>query len=122
MPHKDPAVRRAKIAEYMRRRYHNDPAYREAQRQAVRNNNAKARVAVQALVQQAKAGGCALCVEKEPCCLSFHHVNASEKDFDIANAYQRRISPKRLAIELGKCVCVCLNCHAKLHAGILHLS
>jgi hypothetical protein len=121
MPHKDPAVRRAKIAEYMRRRYHTDPQYREAQCLAVRLNNAKAREKTQSLISQAKAGGCIVCSEKEPCCLGFHHLDPSTKEFDIGNAYQRRISPNRLARELAKCVCLCHNCHAKLHAGLINL-
>ncbi len=122
MPYKDPVVRRAKIAEYMRIRYQTDPEYRQAQRRAVQMNKAKARVVIQQRISEAKAGGCTLCGEKEPCCLSFHHREPAKKEFSIGNAYARAISLTRLAAELAKCVCLCHNCHAKLHAGIIHLS
>lgn len=121
MPHKDPAIRRAKIAEYMRRRYQNDAEYRKTQREAVRRNNVKVRARIQNLVSEAKSVGCTLCGEREPCCLSFHHRDPGAKEFDIGNAYGRRISPQRLLRELAKCVCVCHNCHAKLHAGVVQL-
>ncbi len=121
MPYKDPEVRRAKTAEFMRRRYHNDPAYRKTQLKAVRDNNARYRQLVQQRILQAKADGCLLCEEREPCCMSFHHRDPNTKLFEIANTYHRAISLPRLERELAKCVCVCHNCHAKLHAGILHL-
>jgi len=122
MPYKDPTVRRSKIAEYMRRRYHTDPVYREAQREAVRNNKAKTRVAIQQVISEAKAVGCLLCRrEDEPCCLGFHHLDPAVKEFSIGNAYARALSPARLRAELAKCVCLCHNCHAKLHAGLVQL-
>jgi len=122
MPYKDPAVRRAKTAEYMRRRYQNDAEFRKAQLQAVRTKNAQYRLLIQKRILEAKACGCLLCDEKEPCCLSFHHRDPATKQFEIANAYHRCISLARLERELAKCVCVCHNCHAKIHAGIVHLS
>ncbi len=121
MPYKDPAVRRAKHAEHMRHRYHNDAEYRKNQLQAVRHNNTRYRQLVQERILQVKSGGCLLCGESEPCCLGFHHRDPAIKEFDIGNAYSRCTSLARLNRELAKCVCVCHNCHAKLHAGVAHL-
>lgn len=122
MPYKDPIVRRAKTAEYMRRRYQTDPEYRAAQRRAVRINNANTRALVQQIINEAKAGGCLFCAEKEPCCMSFHHRDPAAKDFNIGDAVGLCVSSKRLRAELAKCVRLCHNCHAKLHAGIVHLT
>lgn len=121
MPRKDPAVQRAKHAAYMRHRYHSDPVYRQNQREAVRQNNARYRQLVQERILHAKSGGCVLSGETEPCCLSFHHRDPASKEFDIGNAYSRCFSLSRLNRELAKCVCLCHNCHAKLHAGLAHL-
>ncbi len=121
MPYKDPAVGRAERAEYLRRRYYSDPVYRQNQREAVRHNNARYRQLVQERILEAKSGGCLLCGESEPCCLSFHHRDPNSKELDIGNAYRRCISLARLNRESAKCVCLCHNCHAKLHAGFVHL-
>jgi hypothetical protein len=79
-------------------------------------------VVIQHRISEAKSGGCILCGEEEPCCLSFHHRDPAAKEFSIGNAYARCISLTRLAAELAKCVCLCHNCHAKLHAGIVCLT
>lgn len=51
--------------------------------------------------------------------MSAHHVDGSTKDFSIGRAVSDRYSVKRVADELEKCVCLCENCHRKVHAGIL---
>lgn len=49
-------------------------------------------------------------------CLSFHHINKSEKYFELnsLNLSNYRISEKDIENELKKCICVCLNCHMEL--------
>ena len=32
-----------------------------------------------------------------------------------------RTNLKKVAAELAKCICVCQNCHAKVHAGLLQV-
>ena len=49
-------------------------------------------------------------------------VDPSSKDFNIGMAQSRKISPARVEAELAKCVCLCMNCHAKVHAGIITLA
>ena len=62
---------------------------------------------------------CIICGESEPVCLDFHHKNPSEKEFTIGKHQTR--SKERLLKEIEKCVCLCSNCHRKVHAGIINL-
>jgi len=62
--------------------------------------------------------GCKICGERNSCCLDFHHVNSKDKKTNVS----RQISNKsidKIFKEISKCVCVCSNCHRKIHAGVL---
>ena len=65
--------------------------------------------------------GASSVVKKNPVASSFHHLDPDTKEFEIGNAYAHCTSPKRLRAELAKCVCVCHNCHAKIHANLVQL-
>jgi len=58
---------------------------------------------------------CEKCGENHPACLEFHHVNPNNKEIEISRAVTNNWSINRLQIELGKCVCLCCNCHRKIH-------
>ena len=61
-------------------------------------------------------GKCAQCGYKKSLpALSFHHINAEEKKFDISNG---RILQEwdEVVEEAKKCELLCLNCHAELHS------
>ena len=62
---------------------------------------------------------CLICGEKEPICLDFHHINPEEKSFTIAK--HQSLGKEKLLAEIKKCVCLCSNCHRKVHAGIINL-
>lgn len=62
---------------------------------------------------------CLICGETEAVCLDFHHKDPTEKDFTISQ--HRNKSKENLLKEIEKCVCVCSNCHRKIHAGIINL-
>ena len=64
-----------------------------------------------------REAGCFYCNENEPCCLSFHHRNPSQKVFGVANFIGRTI--EELDTEIAKCAVLCENCHRKVHAGLL---
>lgn len=65
-----------------------------------------------------KSGVCCMkCGENTSCCLEFHHVDPTTKKFDIGGNTTRSWS--LVLKELEKCVCLCSNCHKKLHAGLL---
>jgi hypothetical protein len=66
-----------------------------------------------------KSGGCACCNETAECCLVAHHLDPVAKELTIGLATSKLMGRKRLAAELAKCVCVCANCHAKIHAGLI---
>ena len=59
---------------------------------------------------------CRDCGIDHPGCLVFHHVDRSTKDTELANAVRRGWGRKRILSEIAKCVVLCSNCHAKLHA------
>ena len=62
---------------------------------------------------------CIICSESEPVCLDFHHINKEDKEFTIGKHRSR--SKEWLLNEIDKCVCLCANCHRKVHAGIINL-
>ena len=62
---------------------------------------------------------CIVCGESEPVCIDFHHKNPEEKEFTISKHQSR--SKEWLTKEISKCVCLCSNCHRKVHAGLIKL-
>lgn len=103
----------------MNDRYQNDRKFRKQQIKKSVRNEALRRVEIGKILEDFKKNGCALCPEKEPCCMSAHHLNPEEKDFSIANSRKDGYSLKKVVDELKKCICVCENCHRKIHAGKL---
>lgn len=69
---------------------------------------------------------CSLCQESDDCCLDFHHIN--KKHEYIHNhktnmlSFILKYSYKQICDELNKCICVCSNCHRKIHGNIITLS
>ena len=49
-------------------------------------------------------------------CLEFHHLDPDKKDFDIAQAMSYEWPWDKVLAEIRKCVCLCANCHRKVHA------
>jgi hypothetical protein len=58
---------------------------------------------------------CADCSERRLATLQFHHLNAEEKMFNIADAVRNGISLDRIKDEIKKCIVLCANCHAIRH-------
>lgn len=73
-------------------------------------NNPKGR-----LIKKLKNESCCFfCQEDSPPCLDFHHI--SNKEINIgAMIRNKNYSLDELKSELKKCICVCSNCHRKLH-------
>lgn len=61
--------------------------------------------------------GCSVCDESDIVCLDFHHLDPNHKNFDIAAAMSGEWSWETVLAEIRKCVCLCANCHRKVHAG-----
>ena len=57
--------------------------------------------------------GCVKCGENDPSCLDMHHTDPSTKDKDPSRLGKFETFLK----EAVKCVVLCRNCHAKVHAG-----
>jgi len=111
-----------KHAAYMRERYRTDPEFRARIKKHTLANKRKHRAANKALVDAFKAQGCMApgCKEKAPCCMVAHHLDPASKSFELARHSHRSL--EKIQMELEKCVCLCMNCHAKVHAGLLVLN
>ena len=63
---------------------------------------------------------CKLCgYNKHPKCLDFHHKDPTTKLFTIAQSEGRNIDS--VYKEADKCILVCKNCHALIHAGVIQI-
>jgi RNase P subunit RPR2 len=60
-------------------------------------------------------GSCEYCgYARSPWALDFHHVDPATKSFRIANNWAN--AWREIEAEVKKCVLLCKNCHAELHA------
>lgn len=118
MPLKDPEARKLYHREYMRMRYAQDPEHRRKHRKRVRACERRRKQAARRLIDDFRRRGCRLCGETEPCCLSAHHIDPTTKEDSIGELMRRSVKLDRLRRELAKCVCLCENCHRKVHAGV----
>lgn len=105
----------------MKRRYHSDPVFAAAQKKRVRSREIILRKKYKEILAEFRLLGCRICKELEPCCLVAHHVDPSKKEYRIGEARGLGIGIERFKSELAKCVCLCENCHRKVHAGIASL-
>jgi len=62
---------------------------------------------------------CVICNESDPIVIDFHHVNPETKSFTIGQGTCR--SNEQILQEVEKCVCLCANCHRRVHAGTIEI-
>jgi hypothetical protein len=105
----------AKRRKKHRDRIASDPEYRERVEKGVRERRERNL----AVIGEFKRNGCLLCNERDHLCLHAHHKDPSKKEAAIGHLANGSL--KKLEKELEKCVCLCANCHAKLHAGKIKL-
>ena len=99
-------------------RAHHRSGYSEKYSEKYNTRNKERRDKHLALMQAYKSGlSCVSCGESESICLEFHHTNPEEKEFTIGASMSRKWASIQKEIE--KCVCLCSNCHKKVHAGLL---
>lgn len=60
-----------------------------------------------------KQFSCLKCGETHPGCLDFHH-HAGDKEKSVSE-YIARENKRGALKEIEKCICLCSNCHRKLH-------
>ena len=68
-----------------------------------------------------KGGKCQCCgYDKTQDALDFHHIDPSDKSFSLSKIRLTSYDKNREKIEreLDKCILVCRNCHAEIHAGV----
>ena len=56
---------------------------------------------------------CSHCLENDPACLVFHHIDPSKKRSSIHSLYKYGINTVKK--EIKKCKLLCANCHMKFH-------
>ncbi len=65
-------------------------------------------------------GDCQVCHYNESIkSLHCHHLNPSEKEFNISQRFILKKKWSEIEIELKKCIQLCSNCHAEYHAGLI---
>lgn len=121
MPLKDRDARRAYHRNYMRRRYQENASAREKQKSYNKKHRPIQVARAKAVIIEWKASGCKLCRETDQYCLVAHHLDPSKKELVIGLIPQQGYSVIRIRQELDKCICLCGNCHAKVHAGLLNV-
>lgn len=60
---------------------------------------------------------CAWCPENHPACLTFHHIDPTTKETEVAQAVASHWSKEHILQEIEKCIVLCSNCHTKHHFG-----
>lgn len=96
-------------------------AYTDEYRERARNRSLKNSRSNRAFLKELKTSlGCALCPETDPVCLEFHHLDPTTKSFELSR--YASCPRESLVAEIKKCVCLCSNCHRKVHAGSLQVN
>lgn len=60
-----------------------------------------------------QSNGCSRCNEKRIYLLDFHHLDSSQKDFQISNGSSKGWN--NILKEIQKCILLCKNCHCEFH-------
>lgn len=66
---------------------------------------------------------CAMCGENDPVCLEFHHIDPATKEGDPSELVKTKgWALEKIIDHVEKtCICVCANCHRKIHKKLTHL-
>lgn len=100
------------------REYHKSAYVEKYGEKARIRNSIRAKEMREKIAEYKKTHPCEVCGETERVCLDFHHLDPNKKDFGIST-YSGTRGWKTIQEEIEKCVVLCKNCHAKVHAGIL---
>ena len=65
-------------------------------------------------IEYKKTLKCSECGENHPAVLDFHHLDPSEKEFNLSDQIWCR-KKEDVISEINKCIVLCANCHRKLH-------
>lgn len=106
-----------KMRKYRRDHYHKNKTYYLSRQ--IRLNSGYRKARLDFLTSMKKP--CAICCESDTACIDFHHIDPSLKRFTISSSVNGLYSKQEVLKEIQKCICLCANCHRKLHAGKLAL-
>jgi Zn finger protein HypA/HybF involved in hydrogenase expression len=56
---------------------------------------------------------CSKCGENRSYVLDFHHIDPTQKSFNLGDA--SKYSFEKVELELEKCITLCRNCHSEFH-------
>lgn len=76
-----------------------------------KKNTFKAQEIIDYLKENKKCEKCGF--DKYKCALDFHHIDSTQKEFNISTGGRRSL--KRLKNEIEKCIVLCSNCHRIFH-------
>jgi hypothetical protein len=83
------------------------------------DNRLKRKERMKGFLLEQKAVGCAICGEKDPLVLEFHHIDPSQKVKAIAGMLGMPLH--KVKAELEKCVVLCANDHIRVQRGAIEL-
>jgi hypothetical protein len=98
-----------------RRAWYRQPGMKDAE---IARNREQRRAIVEWFAELKSRLKCDQCPENHPATLDFHHRNAEEKDFGLAELSRKSTNKDRILRELAKCQVLCANCHRKLHYNL----
>lgn len=62
---------------------------------------------------------CCFCGEDNSICLDFHHTDSTKKEYNVSDMIAAGKGWKSIQQEIDKCICVCSNCHRKIHGNFI---
>lgn len=116
MAPKESAHRKRYRRNWARNKYKADPKHREKILTDAAKNRNRRYAEHNKAVASFKKNGCRACKERTIECLCAHHRSPANKLFNIGGFVRVKPTLEELKEELKKCICLCHNCHAKLHA------
>lgn len=102
------ACKECRVARYKADKAKNPDYYNRM----LRNNRARKRAK---LADMKAERGCAVCGERHPACLEFHHRDPTQKVGEVGKMADRACTWEAIAAEVMKCDVLCSNCHRKQH-------
>jgi len=61
---------------------------------------------------------CEKCGERDSDLLVLHHISTEEKEMEISTMLNCGYSIEKISEEISKCMCLCLECHTRIHLNI----
>lgn len=65
---------------------------------------------------------CVVCGEDDPIVLQFHHIDPSDKKFDVNELKRVFASEEVIREEIAKCACLCANDHIRVERKVIDLT